>query len=48
MSAQNLLAALALLAACAALVWLRTGPGHPAKTRPGASSRGGLGESLLS
>jgi signal transduction histidine kinase len=35
MYAQNLITALALLAACAALVWLRTGPGHPAKTTRG-------------
>jgi signal transduction histidine kinase len=33
MYVQNLLTALALLAACAALVWLRTGYGQPAKTR---------------
>ena len=33
MYSQNLLTALALLAACAAIVWLRTGHGHPAKTR---------------
>jgi signal transduction histidine kinase len=33
MYTQNLLTALALLAACAAVVWLRTGHSQPAKTR---------------